>query len=120
MALRGSGRDRDETFELGAVNDRVEGGGGVRHGALLSEVTSAVVGRDRPALDALRADAMEALGAEGFVRAVSVAAGFDGINRVADIIGIPIDEERFGDLEQEFWDATGILEFGDPLADTTC
>ncbi len=101
------------------MNERVEGGGGIRHGELLSDLASAVVGRDRPALDALRPDAVEALGADGFVRAVSVAAGFDGINRVADIIGIPIDEERFGDLEQEFWDATGILDFGDPLADTT-
>jgi hypothetical protein len=119
VALRESGRSAGETFDLGAVTEGVEGAGGVRHGELLSELTSAVVSRNRAALDALRPAAVEALGGDGFVRAVGVAAGFDGINRVADIIGIPLDDERFADLEQEFWDATGIMAFGDPRADTS-
>lgn len=117
MALRESGRDLGETFELGAVTGRVEGAGGVRHGELLSELTSAVVARERAALDAIRPAAVRALGADGFVRAVGVAAGFDGINRVADLIGIPLDEEQFADLEREFWEATGIQAFGDPRAE---
>ena len=104
-------------FELGAVTGRVEGAGGVRHGELLSELTSAVVARERAALDAIRPAAVESLGAGGFVRAVGVAAGFDGINRVADVIGIPLDEEKFADLEREFWEATGIQSFGDPRAE---
>ena len=119
MALRESGRKLDETYELGAVTERVDGAGGVRHGELLSALTSAVVGRDRDALDRLRPAAVEALSADGGVRAVAVAAGFDGINRVADIIGIPLDDDRFADLEQSFWDETGIHEFGDPRADVS-
>ena len=63
-------------------------------------------------LTALRATGVELLGEVGFVRAIGVASGFDGINRVADAIGIPLDE-RFNSLEEAFWDGTKVHEFSE-------
>jgi hypothetical protein len=112
VALRESGRQQGETYELGAVTGRIKGGGGVKHGAFLLHLTEAVVHRDREAADRLRPAGVERLGADGFVRLVGVAAGVDGINRVGDAIGIPLDE-RFAGLDAGFWAETGIDAFGE-------
>ena len=68
--------------------------------------------RDPEAVAGLREQGVALLGADGFVRAIGVAAGFDGINRVADAIGIPLDD-RFSALDDSFWDATHINEFSE-------
>ncbi|MBT5773461.1 MAG: hypothetical protein HOH95_03695 [Dehalococcoidia bacterium] len=86
------------------------GDGGVLHGAYLGELTAAVVARDHAGVQALRDRGVELLGSAGVVRAIGVAAGFDGINRVADAIGIPLDE-RFESLDEVFWAATRIDRF---------
>ncbi len=99
-------------YDLGAVTQQVESDGGVLHGDYLLELTEAVV-RWRPAdVESLRARGVELLSEAGFVRAIGVASGFDGINRVADAIGIPLDD-RFGSPEQAFWDGTKIHEFSE-------
>jgi hypothetical protein len=113
VALRESGQQRGETFELATVTRDAEGDSGVRHGEYLLGLTEAVVGRDHLAVVGLAAKGVERLGDEGFVRAIAVAAGFDGINRVADAIGVPLDE-RFDALERTFWDETGIGRFQEP------
>lgn len=112
MALRESGREQDTTYELGAVTRQVESDGGVPHGAYLLELTEAVVKRRPAEVRALQSQGVELLGADGFVRAIGVVAGFDGINRVADAIGIPLDD-RFAELDQSFWDGTMINEFSE-------
>jgi hypothetical protein len=94
------------------VTRRVEGDGGVPHGTYLLELTEAVVKRRPDEVQALRGRGVELLGGAGFVRAIGVAAGFDGINRVANAIGIPLDD-RFSSLEQAFWDGTKINEFSE-------
>jgi len=86
------------------------GDGGVEHGAYLGELTAAVVARDHAGVQALTDRGVELLGSAGVVRAIGVSAGFDGINRVADAIGIPLDE-RFDSLEEAFWQATRIDRF---------
>lgn len=112
MALRESGREQDESYELAAVTRQVQGDGGVMHGDYLLELTEAVVKRRPDDVAALQARGLEGLGPEGLVRAIGVAAGFDGINRVADAIGIPLDD-RFAELDQSFWDRTKINEFSE-------
>ncbi len=86
------------------------GDGGVLHGAYLGELTEVVVARDYAGVLALHDRGVELLGRTGVVRAIGVAAGFDGINRVADAIGIPLDE-RFESLDEAFWAATRIDRF---------
>lgn len=61
---------------------------------------------------ALRDPGIALLGEDGFVRAIGVAAGFDGINRVADAIGIPLDD-RFTALDDSFWSTTRINDFSE-------
>jgi hypothetical protein len=113
VALRESGQQRGETFHLATVTRDGEGDSGVRHGEYLLALTAAVVGWDHLAVIEAAAEGVERLGDEGFVRAIAVAAGFDGINRVADAIGVPLDE-RFDALERTFWDETGIGRFQEP------
>lgn len=112
MALRESGREQDERYELGAVTRQIDSDGGVPHGEYLLELTEAVVRRRADDVEALCARGLELLSEAGFVRAIGVASGFDGINRVADAIGIPLDD-RFDSLEQAFWDGTRINEFSE-------
>ncbi len=90
----------------------MESDGGVPHGSYLLEVTEAVVKRRPEDVRALQARGIELLGEAGFVRAIGVASGFDGINRVADAIGIPLDD-RFGSLEDAFWEQTKINEYSE-------
>lgn len=108
MALRESGQATREHYELAAVTRG--GDGGVAHGAYLRRLTDAAVARDHAAVRALTPEGVAALGAPGVARAIGVAAGFDGINRVADAIGIPLDA-KFDALETTFWDDTGIARF---------
>jgi hypothetical protein len=98
------------TFELGAVTGRAATDSGVEHGDPLVRVTEAVVGWDHPAVMNLRAEGEACLGAGGFLEAIAVASGFNGINRVADGIGIPLDD-RLESLDAVFWDTTGIRDF---------
>ena len=83
---------------------------GVQHGQLLLQLTAAVVAWDHDAVIGLREAGEAALGSVGFVEAVAIASGFNGINRVADAIGIPLDD-RLEALDGGFWHATGIREF---------
>ena len=80
------------------------------HGEYLGELTEAVVARNHAGVRALAGRGSELLGSAGVVRAIGVAVGFDGINRVADAIGIPLDE-RFESLDEAFWAATRIDRF---------
>lgn len=76
------------------------------------ELTEAVVKRRPGDVRTLQARGLELLGEAGFVRAIGVASGFDGINRVADAIGIPLDD-RFSALGDAFWEATKINEYSE-------
>ena len=112
MALRASDQEQDASYELGAITTERGDDGGVPHGAFLLELTEAVVMRRPADVEALRERGVELFGEAGFVRAIGVASGFDGINRVADAIGIPLDD-RFSSLEQAFWDDTKINEYSE-------
>lgn len=85
LLLRASGE-----FELEAVMDskRVSG---VEHGELLSQLVDAVIARQWETVDALREEAIQTMGAQQTVDALGVVAGFNGITRIADATGIPLD-----------------------------
>ena len=68
---------------------------GVPHGRVLSDFCDALVGRDVARLDAAR-DAVEAaLGRAAVAGAAAVAANFSKNDRLANGLGIPIDDLMF-------------------------
>ena len=66
----------------------------------------AALGRDEPVLRRARDAVRRAVGDDGLSDAAGVIGGFDGIARIADAIGIPLEPEKvdltvdfFGDLD---------------------
>ena len=89
MLLRASSKAIGEEAELGGTVGM--GDGAVPHGAaLIAYAEAATRGSDElaQARDALQA----AVGDEGLVRAAATVGIFNGLVRVADSIGIPLDE----------------------------
>ena len=62
---------------------------GVRHGAVLIDLSTALTGRDVPATERSRAELVDALGGMAAVAAVGVVANFQMMNRALDAVGIP-------------------------------
>ena len=73
------------------VTGRTEGDGGVPHGAFLLNLAGAVARWEWDAVAELREEGRERLGEQKTSDAILVAAGFNGITRVADAIGIRLD-----------------------------
>ena len=94
MLLRASSQHRGQTVDLQSVIGAVDGDGGVPHGGLLVAFAEAVLGDDPSLLSEARRALTQAVGEAAMVDSAAVAAGFNGIDRVADGTGIPIDEER--------------------------
>ncbi|MEM7020261.1 MAG: hypothetical protein AAF512_23330 [Pseudomonadota bacterium] len=103
MLLRESSQAKGEAAELEIVTGLSEGDGNVLHGALLIQLTDAVRNWQVEDVHAL-SDALEPLlGAQGVVDAIGVASSFNGITRVADATGIPLDpntESSTGELRE--------------------
>lgn len=58
---------------------------------MLIALAEAIVADDRPALAVARQRIVEVMGSEAFVDAAGVAAYFNGIDRIADATGTPLD-----------------------------
>lgn len=65
---------------------------GVPQAALLLGFADAVIAND--AIDVQRARVAAALGEPAMIDAAAVIAGFDGITRIADATGIPIEPAK--------------------------
>ncbi len=68
---------------------------GVPHGALLLTFAETIIGTDRPALDAARVALADALGPVAIAGASAIAGNFTKNDRVANALGIPIDDMVF-------------------------
>ena len=91
MFLRESDKQPGDTFDLGSVIDPTHGDSGVLHGAFLMAFVEAVITRDRGAMRELHSRGRELLGPSRMVDVAAVLSGFNGITRIADAIGIPLD-----------------------------
>ena len=88
MLLRASSREVGREADLrGTVG---EGDGGVEHGELLAQFAEAVT-RGSADLDTIRQRLLAAVGPERFVEAAATVGIFNGLVRVADSTGIPLD-----------------------------
>ena len=108
MLLRASGEASGEKVRLeGSLGD---GDGGVEHGRELLRFAEAA-GRGTDDLQDSRTALIAAIGPEAFVEAAAAVAIFSGLVRVADSIGIPLDEPtRRG--TQDFRATLGFNTFG--------
>lgn len=64
---------------------------GVENGSLLIALAEAIVADDKPAMAEARRRIIEAMGVAALVDAAGVAAYFNGIDRIADATGTPLD-----------------------------
>lgn len=83
---------------------------GVPHSTLLRELTEATIGMRWDDLDSIRLEALEAIGRQSTADALAVASGFNGITRVADATGIPIDSYE-DEIGKEIRSSIGIDRF---------
>ena len=106
MALRESGRARDETYDLrGIVDPTVEIG--VENGDHLRTFTDSVLGADRAALGRARAALVAAMGPEALVSASVLVGNFSKNDRIANALGIPLEAQFVKDSE-DFREDMGI------------
>jgi hypothetical protein len=89
---------------------RGDPGSDVPHGGVLLAFADAAFGRDEAALARARDAVRLAVGDEGLSDAAGVIGGFDGIARIADAIGIPLEPEK-AEMTADFFGALDIGRF---------
>lgn len=67
--------------------------------AELLSLAAAAIGTNRDALVEARSAVTDALGHEALIDAAAVIAGFDGITRIADATGIPLEPAKASQTE---------------------
>lgn len=90
--------------DLQTVNGGTGSDGGVEHGARLIAFVEAVMQGDDTASDRERRELRALLTPESFVDVAATIAAFNVVDRVADAIGIPLDEmldAMSGDFRRE-------------------
>ncbi len=95
MALRESSTKSGQAADLQIVTGALDGDGrdgNVPSGGLLAALAEAVARWHWPEVAELREESVQRLGPEQTCDAILVAAGFNGITRVADAIGIRLDQ----------------------------
>jgi len=103
LLLRASGEQEKRDYDLSAVTSE-SGDGGVTDGQWLRLLTEQTIRGDWTSLTQTRQQASRAIGSEQCVDVLTVAAAFNGITRVADATGIPLDHNTV--------DATASLRAG--------
>ena len=112
MLLRASGEKSGDSFNLAAVTGVDNGVVGVAGEDFLLALTDAVVLGDDAEIATLRAEGIARPGAQAMVDAMGVAAAFNGITRVANATGIPLDETTEG-TTVEMRETTQIDSYAD-------
>ena len=113
MALRASAQESGQQADLRVATGVASGDGNVPHGAFLCALAEAVARWRWDEVAELRRTGLDVLGAQETSDAILVASGFNGITRVADAIGIRLDQ-RTADASADFRDMTGISAFAPP------
>ena len=109
MLLRASGDREEIKFDLRSITNS-ELLSGVTHGELLRELTDATVLSQWEKLREIRDRASKIFGYQTLVDILTVASGFNGITRVADSTGIPLDKTT-AETTFDLRETTGIENF---------
>ncbi len=109
MLLGASSQYENGDYDLNSVtSDSTDPG--VPHGHWLRGLTEAAIKGDWLALAELRPQAEDVMGYQQTIDALTVAAAFNGITRVADATGIPLDDNT-ANTTMELRETTGIQRF---------
>lgn len=109
MLLRASGQREDKTYNLNSITD-AKFVAGVAHEQHLQRLTEAAISGDWLALQEHIQAAEKAMGYQQAIDTLVVAAAFNGITRVADATGIPLDRNT-AETTIEMRATTGIQRF---------
>ena len=107
--LRASGQHDKRDYALDGVMDGCTGTG-VPGGPILVALADAALARDAAALVQARAALRASLGLAALLDAAAVIGGFDGITRIADATGIPLEPAK-AEQTADFVAALGIGAF---------
>jgi hypothetical protein len=107
MLLRASSEAIGEEAKLGATVGK--GDSGIPAGELLVAFAEAAT-RGDDSLPSIRAELREAIGPEAFVSAAATVAIFNGLVRVADSTGIPLDDGT-RNASVDFRDELGLNDY---------
>ncbi len=107
--LRASGQHDNREYALHGVMDGATATG-VTGGDVLLALVDATLGRDGAALAQARRAVRTSLGEPALLDAAAVIGGFDGITRIADAIGIPLEPAK-AEQTVDFFDALEIGRF---------
>ena len=109
MLLRASGQPDHKDYDLSSVtDDHIDSG--VDFGRWLRSLTEATIQSRWDELVTIREEAGAVMGTQSMVDALVVASGFNGITRVADATGIPLDENT-QQMTVDMRESTGIERF---------
>jgi len=109
MLLRASGQRAGRDYNLDAALDDFADAG-VPHSALIRKLTEATVRNRWNELGELRDVAAAEMDEQQMIDVLIVASAFNGITRVADATGIPLDEATASNTD-EMRAAVGINRF---------
>ena len=112
MLLRASGDRNNESYNLDSVTSEGIADAGVKNGAFLMELAAAVYAQDVDVLADIRTRGVKLLGERGLAEAMSIASGFNGITKVANGTGLPLDKST-ADITGEMRTETGIDEYSE-------
>lgn len=116
MLLRESSKKAGTTetvaLNLKAVTDSAAGEIGVLHEQALLEVAEAVCQGDSAVLKKVRQATVKMLGSQGLIDAIAVAAAFNGITKIANATGLPLDQSTHASTV-EMRKETGIDDYSD-------
>ena len=113
MLLRRSGLETQCEFNLNAVTDTSQQSG-VENEEILRELVTAFVNGNWSELASIRTEATEILGLQHTIDALTVACGFNGITRVANATGIPLDPETER-VSRDFRFRAGIDQYDEDI-----
>jgi hypothetical protein len=107
--LRASGQHDNRDYALHGVMDGATVTG-VAGGEALLTLVDAALGQDDAALAQARTAVRGSLGEAALLDAAAVIGGFDGITRIADAVGIPLEPAK-AEQTADFFDALDIGRF---------
>ncbi len=107
--LRASGKATDDDYRLEGVITEDAAVGVDQEDELLAFADAAVNG-EQSELASARQLVVDSLGVDAMVDAAAIIAGFNGITRIADATGIPVEPRKLAETE-EWRAALGIDRF---------